>query len=190
MAQHDGASPDELVPKSIELKTNDVPVRFTNHAFHKYAVKVHPKPITAKEKRFLAKEFVARLKLNRKSSTVVQIGDFGFLFPEPQPELERTFFCVIHISQKESFDGAARDGKFYIKFLTCELRTCSFDRRLRHFEFDCDDTGLQLFTVYLEKGNVRLDSISTLEPQVGMADPGLRKQQAVTLTRWTAYFSG
>jgi hypothetical protein len=186
MAQPDHSSSGQSLHEPIVLKTNDFPIDLTNARIHKYVIKFHPRDITAKEKEFLAKKLVARLDVDRKSSTFVQSGKFELLFPKAESDLEGTFFQIIRLRQRESFEGAVLSyvhrSKTYSKFLTDGLPTLSSkDHRSSAIDFEKDNPSLQVCTVFLEKETFYLDPIWTCPDVPSKLDGSLDHQQGVLL---------
>jgi len=113
--------------EAVWLATNDFPVNWKEAQVYKYTIHVSPESIATKEKKALAKKFVAQMKPSLKNSTFVHNDNFEFYFPTIQPGLENKFFQVVCFRQKDTFEGAVVSyvcgKKVYTKFLTGELIT-------------------------------------------------------------------
>lgn len=170
--------------KSVMLKTNDIPIDLREATIHKYTIKVTPDDLTTKEKNFLAEKFVARLKLSHKSFTTVHNNKFEFFVPHAVRELEETFFQVVCVRQKDTFNSAVltylRGKQFYTKFLTDEIIIREPGQSQFRPDSGSEHHSLQLCTVAIEKEEVNVDSIEGT-PKHEQPAGILRLQQRILL---------
>jgi hypothetical protein len=165
MEYSDDESANESLHEIIKLKTNDFPIDLTWATIYKYTIKFFPDDIPIKEKKYLAHKFLRRLKLNRKSSTVIRSDVCELLLPNDEPDLATASFQVVCVRQKDDFDGATliylHGKKLYTKFLTDQLITRQSGQKPCETDFGGKDSCLQLFTVSAEKEKVDMEVIST-----------------------------
>jgi hypothetical protein len=169
MDQPDGASVADSPRarrESIYLKTNDFPVDLNNATIYKCIIKFAPPGITTQEKKFLARRFMAQLKLNRKQEDLIYENKFEILLPTQEPELAhkalQSVFFRRSEPEKESVTGSivpseasGLEKKIHSEHLTDKLITRKSGRFPAPSAFPGDQDGLQICTVYADL--VKLD---------------------------------
>lgn len=165
MEDYDDESANESLHEVIKLKTSDFTTYLKRATIYKYTIKFFPDDIPIKEKKYPADKFLGRLKLNRKSSTVIRNDVCEFLLPNDEPDFATASSQAVCVRQRDGFDGATlthlHGKKLYIKFLTDPLITRQSGQTRPETDFGGRDSWLPLFTVSAEKEKVDIEAIST-----------------------------